>query len=301
MLTPQDSVLSDAEVGLYREHKPFGFCLFSKHCENPDQLKKLCADLKKAVGDDCVIAIDQEGGRVARMRGPHWPEFPAAANMNDVYQTYFEIGTMLADHGITMNFAPCLDVVPHGARCDAIGDRCFSPDPKECGEKGIEACLGMIDAGVTPVIKHMPGHGRAEEDSHYFLPVVKANEKELQNDLKPFQSVCRHPELVSGSDALDSGLRRNDTFLFCGMTAHILFDKLDKEDPVTLSNTIIKNKIRNDIGFQGLLFSDDLAMKALDRYGDIVDRVRLALDAGCDVALPCHTTLDDSRKILESL
>lgn len=285
MLTPQGLELTAEEAELYARHKPYGFCLFRKNIDNPDQLKKLCTDLKNAVGDDCVIAVDQEGGRVARLRGPHWAEFPAAAAMTDVYQTYFDIGSMLSDCGIAMDFAPCLDVVPTGVRCDAIGDRCFSPDPTVCGNKGIEACKGLFDAGVIPVIKHMPGHGRAVEDSHYFLPVVKASEDDLMRDLESFRVVC---------DALDADK-------FHGMTAHVLYDLLDKESPATLSNKIIKNTIRGAIGFQGLLFSDDLAMKALDRYGDVVTRVRLALDAGCDIALPCHTSLDDSLAILESL
>jgi beta-N-acetylhexosaminidase len=285
MLTPQGAVLTAEEMVLYSDHQPFGFCLFGNHCENPDQLRALCDDLRDAAGETCVIAIDQEGGRVARMREPHWQNFPAAADMDDVYQTYFDLGLMLVDHGITMNFAPCLDVVPTGGQCDAIGNRCFSSDPDACGQKGIDACRGLIDAGITPVIKHMPGHGRAIEDSHFFLPHVNAPEADLVNDLKSFQAVT----------AWDNNGHVG------GMTAHVLYDVWDNEHPATLSNTIIKNIIRDRIEFKGLLFSDDLAMKALDRYGDVVTRVKLSLEAGCDVALPCHTSLSDSRKILESL
>ena len=275
--------MSVEEGALYAAHRPFGFILFKKHCENPTQLKKLCADLRAAAGGDCVIAIDQEGGRVARLRGPHWPEFPAAAKMDDVYQTYKDIGLMLHAEGITLDFAPCLDVVADSDQCDAIGDRCFSPDPSICEEKGIEACKGLLDAGVTPVIKHMPGHGRAVEDSHYFLPVVKASAKEMARDLKPFQMAAQ-----SGLDIM-------------GMTCHVIFEAWDAAHPATLSKTVIQDIIRGQIGFQGLLFSDDLAMKALDRYGSVVARVRLCVDAGCDIALPCHTTLQESQDILESL
>jgi len=280
MLTPLDAVLSEGEKTLYAKHKPYGFCLFGKHCETPEQLQKLCTDLRACAGDDVVIAIDQEGGRVARMREPQWQNFPAAANMDDVYQNYFDLGSMLRDNGITMNFAPCLDVVPNGGKCDAIGDRCFSSNPKITGEKGVDCIKGLLDAGIAPVIKHMPGHGRAEEDSHYFLPVVKASAEELQKDLIPFKANANNKH---------------------GMTCHVIYEAWDADHPATLSKTIIQNIIRDEIGFKGLLFSDDLAMKALDRYGDMVARVKLCLEAGCDIALPCHTTLDESRVILESL
>ena len=159
----------------------------------------------------------------------------------------------------------------------------FFPDPDIVGQKGIEACRGLLDAGVAPVIKHMPGHGRAVEDSHFFLPVVKANKQELERDLKPFQMV------------VESGLDVQ------GMTCHVIFEALDAEHPATLSKTIINDIIRGEIGFKGLLYSDDLTMKALDRYGDIVKRVRLCLEAGCDIAMPCHTTIEQTKAILESL
>lgn len=285
ILTPFGAELTPQEFELFTLHKPYGFILFGKHCQSRKQVQKLCADLRLCAGDDCAISIDQEGGRVARMREPMWRNHPPAAQMDDVYDTYKDLGAMLFADGINLNYAPCLDVVPMGDRCDAIGDRCFSSDVDECGVKGLDACRGLIDSGVVPVIKHMPGHGRAEEDSHYFLPVVKASESELMNNLKSFQAVCH---------ALDSNQ-------FHGMTAHVLYEVWDKENPATLSKKIIKNIIRDTIGFKGLLFSDDLAMKALDRYGDVVKRVHLALEAGCDIAVPCHTTLDESRAILESL
>lgn len=284
MLTPLGLELTAEERALYSEHKPYGFCLFGKHCDNPTQMRELTTSLRDVAGDDVVIAIDQEGGRVARMRGPHWKEFPAAAKMDDVYTTYRAIGEMLADVGVTMDFAPCLDVIPEGGRCDAIGDRCFSSDPLECGRKGYDACRGLLDAGIFPVIKHMPGHGRAVEDSHHFLPTVEADENALMDDLRSFQYVV-------SSDVADQ---------IGGMTAHIIFNVWDKETPSTLSNIMINKIIRKEIGFTGLLFSDDLVMKALDRYGAMVDRVHLSLKAGCDIALPCHTSIEDSRKILES-
>jgi beta-N-acetylhexosaminidase len=283
VLTPLRAVLSEQEKDLFSLHKPYGFILFGKHCETPVQLQKLCSDLRACAGDDCIISIDQEGGRVARMRAPAWKNFPPAANMDDAYQTYFDLGKMLSDNGINTNFAPCLDVVADGDQCDAIGDRCFSPDPIICGKKGVQSCRGLLDKIVTPVIKHMPGHGRAVEDSHFFLPTVKASAKELDRDLLPFQHVAQ------------SGLN------VAGMTCHVIYQAWDAHHPATLSKTVIHDIIRGEIGFKGTLYSDDLAMKALGRYGDIVKRVELCLGAGCDVALPCHTTLDETKRILESL
>lgn len=283
IITPLGAELTQAEAELFAKHKPYGFILFAKHCQTHEQVQKLTADLRACVGDDCVISIDQEGGRVARMRAPHWQNFPAAATMGNVYQTYLDLGRMIAADGLNVNFAPCLDVVPDGGTCAAIGDRCFSSNPQICGEKGIDACRGLLDAGVTPVIKHMPGHGRAEEDSHYFLPVVKASESDLLADLNAFKMVAQ------------SGMN------VAGMTCHVLFECWDKDNPSTLSKFIIQNIIRGEIGFKGLLCSDDLAMKALDKYGDTVARVGLCLEAGCDIAMPCHTTLDDTKAILESL
>lgn len=282
VLTPLGLELTDAEADLFAKHKPAGFILFKHNCDNSDQVKKLTSDLRAAAGDDCIISVDQEGGRVARMREPHWQNFPAAADMDDVYQTYRDLGEMLFDNGFNTDFAPCLDVVPEGGKCDAIGDRCFSSDPQICAQKGIECINGLIDAGLVPVIKHMPGHGRAEEDTHYFLPVVKASKDELAQDLIPFQATTNMDGIA-------------------GMTCHVIFEAWDKDHPATLSKTVINDIIRNEIGFKGPLFSDDLAMKALDRYGDVVKRVHLSLEAGCDIALPCHTTLDETKAILESL
>ena len=283
ILTPLGPILTQEEAELFSLHKPYGFILFKKHCETPEQVKKLAADLRASAGENCIISVDQEGGRVARMRQPLWPEFPAPADMDDVYKTYYQIGTMLKTQGFNLDFAPCLDIVPDGGKCDAIGDRCFSSDPEICGQKGIDACRGLLDAGLTPVIKHMPGHGRAEEDSHFHLPVVKAKEADLINDMMAFKKV------------VDSGLDVN------GMTAHVLYECWDRDYPATLSKKIIGEIIRGEIGFKGLLFSDDLVMKALDSYGDIIARVHMALNAGCDVAVPCHTTLHEAKAILESL
>lgn len=286
IITPQSTILVDAERENYAKHKPYGFILFGRHCDNPEQVKKLCQDLRDAVGFDCAILIDQEGGRVARMRRPHWPEFPPAAQLGDgTYDNYQSLGAMLAVEGVNVDCAPCLDVVPDGGQCDAIGDRCFSHDPNMAGQWGIDACRGLLDAGVTPVIKHMPGHGRAAEDSHYFLPVVKASADELHNDLIPFQMVAQW----------DTDQRVQ------GMTAHVIFEAWDKDHPATLSPIIIKDVIRGLIGFKGLLYSDDLAMKALDRYGSLVDRVKLSLAAGVNIALPCNTSMDETIAILEAL
>lgn len=284
VLTPMGAELLPEEAELYAKHRPFGFILFKKHCETPQQVQKLTADLRAAAGDDCIISVDQEGGRVARMREPLWQNFPAAANMDNVQKTYFQIGEMLKGNGFNLDYAPCLDVVPEGGKCDAIGDRCFSSDPLTCGQKGVEACQGLLDAGIYPVIKHMPGHGRAQEDSHFHLPVVKASEEDLLNDIQAFKTVVN-----AGLDNVG------------GMTCHVIYECWDKEKPATLSKTVIQNIIRQEIGFKGLLFSDDLVMKALDQYGDMLSRVEMSLEAGCDIAVPCHTTFDQTKAILESL
>ena len=283
VLTPLGADLSPEEAELYSQHKPYGFILFGKHCQNQTQLRKLISDLRAAAGDDCIISVDQEGGRVARMREPHWSNFPAAAHMDDVYKNYFNIGKMLKAEGFNVNYAPCLDVIPVKEEADAIGDRCFSSSPSICGHKGIEACQGLLNAGITPVIKHMPGHGRAKEDSHFHLPVVSASESDLLKDIESFK--------ITANSNLD----------IAGMTCHVIYKCWDPEKPATLSSKIIQNIIRKEIGFKGLLFSDDLIMKALDQYGDMIHRVHASLDAGCDIAVPCHTNLLQSKEILESL
>ena len=129
IITPLGAELTPAEADLFAKHKPYGFILFGKHCQSREQVQKLVADLRACAGDDCIISIDQEGGRVARMRAPVWQNFPAAAAMDDVYQKYKDLGRMIAEDGVNVNFAPCLDVVPKGGKCDAIGDRCFSSNP----------------------------------------------------------------------------------------------------------------------------------------------------------------------------
>lgn len=297
ILTPQSKTLTDEEAVLYEQGKPFGFILFGKHCGSPEQVQNLCADLRDAVGWHCPILIDQEGGRVARMVEPHWHRLYPAKSFGDLYRRNFDMGAeavmlqyraiakMLGHDGVDVNCAPCLDCVPAGATADAIGDRCFSHEAREVAALGKHACLGMIENGVTPVIKHMPGHGRAVEDSHYHLPVVMADERELVEDMKPFKYLSEN--LTDGT--------------FWGMTAHVVYKIWDDKNPTTLSEKVIKNIIRERIGFKGLLLSDDLAMKALADYGSMTVRALKCLDAGVDIALPCHTTLDEGKDLLDRL
>lgn len=297
ILTPQATTLSDDESALYQNGKPFGFILFKKHCETPAQVAELCAALRDAVGWHCPILIDQEGGRVARMVEPHWHRLYPAKTFGDLYGRNFDLGAeattlqyriiarMIAASGIDVNCAPCMDCVPVGATSDALGDRCFSNDVTEIAALGKYAAMAMIENGVTPVVKHMPGHGRAVEDSHYYLPVVKADDNALATDIKPFRYLTQ--SLPEGS--------------FWGMTAHVVFTAWDDENPATLSPHIIQKNIREKIGFDGVLLSDDLAMKALDKYGSMTMRAMKSLDAGVDIALPCHTTLDEAKDLLDRL
>jgi len=297
ILTPQGTVLLDDEALLYEQKKPFGFILFKKHCESPGQVTTLCADLRAAVGWHCPVLIDQEGGRVARLAEPHWNRLSPAKLLGDLYRRYPDLGCeattlqysiiarMLGSLGIDVNCAPCMDCVPAGKMSDALGDRCFSHDVMEVASLGQDAVIAMIENGVTPIVKHMPGHGRAVEDSHFHLPVVKASENELAVDIKPFRYLSKNLKSV----------------IFWGMTAHIIFTAWDNENPATLSSKIIHDIIRRRIGFDGVLLSDDLAMGALNKYGSLTMRAIQCLDAGIDIALPCHTTMDEAKDLLDHL
>lgn len=297
ILTPQNAVLSDKEAALYERGQPFGFILFGRHCQSPEQVQALCADLRDAAGWYCPVLIDQEGGRVARMKEPHWHHLYPAKTFGDLHKRNFSSGIeavalqyraiarMLGHEGVDINCAPCLDCVPAGARADALGDRCFSHEPREVAALGKQAALAMIENGVTPVIKHMPGHGRAVEDSHYRLPVVDADDGMMRDDLKPFRYLC---------DKLDPDA-------FWGMTAHVVYTAWDKDRPATLSPVIIRDIIRKRIGFKGILLSDDLAMKALEDCGPITVRALKALDAGVDIALPCNTSWEETVDLLDRL
>lgn len=288
--------LSLEESRFFRESNPFGFILFARNCDNPKQLRELTSALKESVGRDCPILIDQEGGRVQRLKPPAWRQYPAMKTFGDTAETNMEraledmrftilqLGEELRDSGLNVNCAPVLDVLTDGTH-DAIGDRAFSNDATIVARLGLSVARNLLAAGITPVMKHIPGHGRSTLDTHHDLPLVKASLKELEEtDFAPFKALAQ-------SDVAPA---------LWGMTAHIIFTALDPENPVTVSRGAIDKVIRGAIGFDGFLLSDDLDMKALGRYGGPAERAGLVLAAGCDAALYCSGKLADMQKIAES-
>lgn len=281
-LTPQ-------EGAFFSDVDPLGFILFQRNCDTQDQVRALVDALRDAVGrTDAPVMIDQEGGRVARLKPPHWPKFPAAKAFADLYAQNpdhgVEASTLggrliaheLADLGVTIDCAPVLDVPQPGAD-PIIGDRAFGADVATISVLAKAFMTGLMKGGVAPIIKHIPGHGRALVDSHKGLPVVDASREDLQNtDFAPFRALH---------------------MAAWAMTAHVVYSDLDPERPATLSASVIAEVIRKQIGFQGVLVSDDLSMKALS--GDFSDRTRAALQAGCDVALHCNGDMDEMVQVAQ--
>lgn len=274
--------LKDDERAFFQDAEPAGFILFRRNCENPEQLLRLTDSFRELSGrDDVPILIDQEGGRVARMRPPEWPAFPAAEKFAVLYRAAPSsaieavranaraLALMLRSTGINVNALPLLDVRQEGAT-DIIGDRALGNEPMQVAALGRAVLDGMASAGVLGIIKHMPGHGRALVDSHHELPIVTASADELENDLEPFERLASAP---------------------MGMTAHVVYTAWDEERPASLSPTIIKDIIRERIGFDGWLMSDDLGMEALK--GDFASRASGVVAAGCDVALHCSGKMDE--------
>jgi beta-N-acetylhexosaminidase len=270
--------LTEAEHDMLARHQPRGIILFGHNIETPDQLAVLTASLRDVLGPEAVLMVDQEGGRVARLRAPFWPDLPAAGTLktaDDAYAHGQKIGAMARAAGFDVVAAPVLDVRHPGAD-DIVGDRAISGDPKIVAELGGRIAAGILHAGATPVMKHMPGHGRAMVDSHKALPRVAT--ADLDDDYYPFAENAALP---------------------WGMTAHIVFESLDALRPATLSPVVIRDVIRGRIGFSGTLVSDDLAMGALT--GSPAERVIAALAAGCDVALYCTGILAENLAILQAL
>lgn len=272
--------LTPDEAAFFREADPWGFILFGRNVDNPDQLRRLTGDLRDAVGRDAVITVDQEGGRVQRLRGPHWMGWPApldqaGAGARAMWLRYHLIGQELRAVGIDSNCAPTLDV----AQADThpfLRNRCFGTDPARVAELGRAAADGMLAAGVLPVVKHMPGHGRAIADSHHDLPTVTAAEGDL--------------------DALDFAPFRDLADLPMGMTAHIRFTDLD-DAPATASARMI-GLIRDRIGFDGLLMTDDITMNALS--GTQAERAAQSIAAGCDIVLHCNGSVADMEPVVQA-
>jgi beta-N-acetylhexosaminidase len=275
--------LSAAERSFFAAADPLGFVLFQRNCGSPEQVRDLVGELRASVGRaDAPVLIDQEGGRVARLKPPHWRTYPAAALLARLPEPSAEeavrlgarlIADDLAKLGITVDCAPVLDLPAPGADA-VIGDRAYGRDPIRVARLGQAFCDGLLAGGVMPVIKHLPGHGRARVDSHHALPVVEADEDELaRSDFAPFRALADIP---------------------WAMTAHIVYSAVDPRLPATLSAPVIEQIIRGAIGFGGVLVSDDIGMGAL--AGTIGERVAAALAAGCDLALHCSGVLAEMEE-----
>ncbi|MAK61817.1 MAG: beta-N-acetylhexosaminidase [Ponticaulis sp.] len=281
--------LTAEEAAFLSEAKPWAIIVMGRSCVSKVQLKKLVEDIWEAIGRKCLIFIDQEGGRVARLKAPEWPVFPPADTYHKLYQAdqdtgieacrlgHTLMGLELSSLGIHADCSPVVDLTIPGAH-DIIGDRAFGADAETVGILTNAALEGLTDAGVAGVIKHIPGHGRAKADSHEELPVVADGEAELAEDLQAFGAIKQAP---------------------MAMTAHILYPAFDTKEPATTSEYVISHVIRERIGFDGLLMSDDLGMKALG--GPLSERAQRALKAGCDVVLHCAGFEKDRSVILDEM
>jgi beta-N-acetylhexosaminidase len=277
--------LTAGETAFFREAAPWGFILFRRNVEDPDQVRALCQSLRGAVGRaDAPILIDQEGGRVQRLGPPHWPKYPPGNAYGRVpdpiaRRELTRLGARLIAHdlravGIDVDCVPVLDVPVEGAH-DVIGDRAYGRDPASVAVLGRAAAEGLLAGCVLPVIKHIPGHGRAFADSHLALPVVETPRAELEaHDFAPFRALADMP---------------------IAMTAHVVYTALDPERPATTSPAVIGEVIRGAIGYDGLVMSDDLSMKALQ--GSFRERAEAAFGAGCDMALHCNGAMDEMEAV----
>ncbi len=278
--------LTAGERDFFREADPLGYILFKRNCVDRVQMRTLTDSLRDLSGRaDVPILIDQEGGRVARMAPPEWPAFPAGPAFDKLYDLApssaieaarangHALALMLAEVGVNVNCAPLLDV-RQPETTPAVGERTFGSDPMQVAALGRAMLDGLARGGVVGVVKHMPGHGRGMVDSHYELPVVKASDAELERDIEPFRTLRAAP---------------------MGMTCHVVFEAWDAERPATLSPTVISQIIRGRIGFDGLLMTDDIDMKALS--GTAGEKAAAAIAAGCDVALDCWARMDEMVEI----
>lgn len=276
--------LSPDEKAFFRDADPWGFILFARNIDTPEQVRALCAEMREAVGRDAVITIDQEGGRVQRLRPPTWRDWMPPLDLvactgahaeRAIYLMYRIIADELHHIGIDSNCAPMVDVAG-AATHDFLRNRCYSSDPTRVAAVGRAAAEGLLHGGVLPVVKHIPGHGRAVVDSHYDLPRVGTMHADLTEvDFAPFRALRDLP---------------------MGMTAHIVYDALD-DVPATCSARMMQ-VIREEIGFDNLIMTDDISMKALG--DDLVGNTRAALEAGCDIALYCNGSLPDRIAVAEA-
>jgi len=280
--------LNADERSLFASAEPFGMILFARNVEDPDQVRALVHDFRSIVGrTDAPVLIDQEGGRVQRLRPPHWPDFPPAEVFGKLYEQDRAVGIEavrlgalliageLAALGINVDCLPVADL-RHPDGHGIIGDRAYGADPDMVATLGGAAADGLVEGGVLPVMKHIPGHGRARADSHEALPVVETPLSELdRTDFESFRRLAHLP---------------------VAMTAHVVYTALDAERPATVSPVVVAETIRGRIGFDGLLLTDDLSMKAL--AGTLGNRTEASLAAGCEVALHCNGRIDEMREVV---
>jgi beta-N-acetylhexosaminidase len=277
-------ILGDDERNFIRDADPFGVILFRRNIEDPAQVSRLTSEVRAAAGRDLPVLVDQEGGRVQRLTAPHWRRYPSAARLARACAACGD-DTLLADVarlmaedlravGITVDCMPCLDLgLPQTS--PAIGDRAYGGDVTTVTRSGRAAMAGMLAGGVLPVMKHIPGHGRATVDSHHDLPVVTATVDDLAaTDFAPFVALSDAP---------------------AAMTAHLVYMAIDPDWPATQSSLVIHGIIRGLIGFDGLLFSDDLSMNAL--VGPLGERAGRAIAAGCDIALHCNGVMAEMEGV----
>lgn len=278
--------LSEAERAFLRAADPWGLIIFQRNIADPQALLRLTEECRSVLGRHAPILVDQEGGRVQRLRPPHWPKYPPAAAYGELYQRDRAsglavarlgarlVGADLAGVGIDVDCMPVADVPIAGADA-VIGDRAFATEPEGVAALAAAFAEGLADGGVLPVVKHIPGHGRATADSHRNLPVVTAERSTLEtSDFAAFRPLAELP---------------------LAMTAHVVFTAIDPTAPATTSAAIVRDVIRGSIGFQGLLMSDDLSMGAL--RGSLAERTRAAIAAGCDVALHCNGEMDEMEAV----
>ena len=279
--------LTAEEREFVRDFRPWGFILFKRNAENPAQVIRLVDELRETVGDsDAPVLIDQEGGRVQRLRPPNWPLYPSGAALGALYDLDHQLGLSaarlsarliaadLSDLRVTVDCLPLADVPIAGAD-DVIGDRAYGNEPDKVAAIARAVTEGLQQGGVLPVLKHIPGHGRATADSHLSLPRVENSRTELERtDFAAFRPLADLP---------------------MAMTAHVVFSALDPAQPATTSATIIREVIRGVIGFQGLLMSDDVSMNAL--AGSLAERTRAIVGAGCDMVLYCNGKFDEMREV----
>jgi beta-N-acetylhexosaminidase len=278
--------LTAEERAFFRDVQPWGFILFGRNIETPDQVRRLTDALRETVGRaDAPILIDQEGGRIQRLGPPHWRAYPAGRAYGELppaeRREITRLGARLIAHdlaalGINVDCVPVLDV-PDPEGHEIIGDRAYGDTPEDVALLGRAACEGLIAGGVLPIVKHIPGHGRAKADSHLELPVVEASWDDLDaRDFAPFRALSDMP---------------------MAMTAHVIYAAVDRTQSATTSEAVFEKVIRGVMGFDGLVMSDDLSMKALS--GGMDERAAMSLAAGCDVVLHCNGDMTEMRAVID--